>query len=306
MGSILFRVGKTPKSSKIRNPLPEAESLGWAQDARVQCREAECGATRGLHLALDVPSTKMERRVGLARALSKLGHCSRSAAYHLISEGRVRLNGRVQRNPEAGVRLASDHIEVDGSNVEPPGKVYLLLNKPRGVVTTASDEKGRTTVYEYVNKRLPWVAPVGRLDQASEGLLLLTNDSEWAAQVSAPETHLDKTYHVQVATVADEELVARILEGVTTLDGDRLRAKHARILRGGKKNTWLEIVLDEGKNRHIRRMLAGMGVEVLRLVRVQVGSLELGDLAKGSTRSLTLHEKKKLDIAMQSRVAASK
>jgi 23S rRNA pseudouridine2605 synthase len=151
---------------------------------------------------------------------------------------------------------------------------------------------------EKADAALPWVAPVGRLDKASEGLLLLTNDSEWGARVAAPETHLEKTYHVQVATIADESLMASLREGVQADDGDCLRASCASILRTGEKNCWLEIVLDEGKNRQIRRMLAAFDVEVLQLVRVAIGPLQLGQLAKGSYRSLTTAEKRLLDRAM--------
>lgn len=166
-----------------------------------------------------------------------------------------------------------------------------MLNKPRGVVTTAADEKGRKTVYQLLEQDLPWVAPVGRLDKASEGLLLLTNDSEWGARVLAPETHLAKTYHVQVARVVDEKLVTAISQGVRAPEGDLLRVKSVGILRGGAKNTWLEIVLDEGRNRHIRRLLAAFDVEVLRLIRVAIGPLVLGELPKGASRSLTRAEK---------------
>ena len=142
-----------------------------------------------------------------------------------------------------------------------------------------------------------WIAPVGRLDKASEGLLLVTNDSEWAARVIAPNTHLDKTYHVQIAQVADDRLVACLQNGIES-DGAMLRVKSVKRLRSGEKNSWLEIVLDEGKNRHIRRMLDALGVDVLRLVRVAVGPLALGDLAKGAFRPLTLAEKALLDQAM--------
>jgi 23S rRNA pseudouridine2605 synthase len=238
------------------------------------------------------------RRIGLARALSKLGHCSRSDAWELIRAGRVRLNGTAPRNPETPVRLGKDRIEVDDRPVTVQAKIYLMLNKPRGVVTTASDEKGRSTVYEYLGEKLPWVAPVGRLDKASEGLLLLTNDSEWSARVLAPETHLDKTYHVQVGAVADAALLEAMRQGVQTEDGDLLRTKSSQILRGGKRNTWLEVVLDEGKNRHLRRMLSQLGVEVLRLVRVAIGPLALGDLAKGTARPLTDAEKRSIDQAV--------
>jgi 23S rRNA pseudouridine2605 synthase len=190
-----------------------------------------------------------------------------------------------------------DRIEVDGRELSVPAKVYLVLNKLRGTVTTASDEKGRETVYAFLDRGLPWVAPVGRLDKASEGLLLLTNDSEWAARVLAPETHLEKTYHVQVTSVADD-LIDRIMKGVIAENGDRLSAERASFLRKGGKHAWLEIVLDEGKNRHIRRMLESLGIGVLRLVRVAIGGLQLGDLPKGACRPLTRVEKQNLDRAM--------
>ena len=243
------------------------------------------------------------RRVGLARALSKLGYCSRSRACDLIRAGRVTLNGGICRNPEAPARAERDRIEVDGEEVAARAKVYLMLNKPRGAVTTASDEKGRETVYAYLDESMPWLVPVGRLDKASEGLLLLTNDSEWAARVLAPGTHLDKTYHVQIAAIADAALVASVAAGVRTEDGIFLRAKSARILRSGDKNSWLEIVLDEGRNRHIRRMLAQLGVEVLRLLRVAIGPLRLGDLPKGASRPLSDVEKCDLDRAMRPQAA---
>ena len=242
---------------------------------------------------------KSSRRVGLARALSKLGYCSRSDAFDLIRGGRVRLNGAILRDPEAPVRLEKDGIEVDGQPVAIPSRIYLVLNKPRGVVTTASDEKGRQTVYALLESNLPWVAPVGRLDKASEGLLLLTNDSQWAARVQEPATHLDKTYHVQISRVADAGLLESIRRGVKTEGGEFLRAKRVCVLRGGARNSWLEIVLDEGRNRHIRRMLKPLDVEVLRLVRVAIGPLRLGQLPKGGVRTLTVAEKQALDQAMQ-------
>jgi 23S rRNA pseudouridine2605 synthase len=150
---------------------------------------------------------------------------------------------------------------------------------------------------------LPWIAPVGRLDKASEGLLLLTNDSEWAARITAPETHLDKTYHVQIGAIADEKSVRALVMGVKAKNGEVLRAKQAHRLRAGQKNCWLEIMLEEGRNRQIRRMIEALGFEVLRLVRVAIGPLRLGDLAKGEYRALTVREKKMLDRAMQNRTS---
>ena len=230
------------------------------------------------------------QRVGLARALSKLGYCSRNQAWRLVEAGGVRVNGTACRDPERPVALARDRIEVDGEAVIAPPKIYLMLNKPRGLVTTASDEKGRETVFRCLEgKELPFVAPMGRLDKASEGLLLFTNDTAWAAELSAPESHIDRTYHVQVDCLADEALARRMTDGVN-IDGDFLSAKSVRVLRHGTQNSWMEIVLDEGKNRHIRRLLAALGGNVLRLVRVAIGPLQLGPLAKGELRQLTIEE----------------
>jgi 23S rRNA pseudouridine2605 synthase len=236
---------------------------------------------------------------GLARTLSKLGYCSRAQAAELICAGKVRVNGGVRRDPETPVRLGKDRIEVEGQQLAAAEKIHLALNKPRGIVTTAADEKGRDTVYSLLGAEVPWVAPVGRLDKASEGLLLLTNDSEWAARVTAPETHLEKTYHVQIGRIADVALIEALQQGVRTKEGETLRVKSASLLRQGERNSWLEIILDEGKNRHIRRMLETLGIEVLRLIRVAIGPLGLGDLAKGSVRPLTSDEKLALDRAMR-------
>jgi 23S rRNA pseudouridine2605 synthase len=244
---------------------------------------------------------KEVRKIGLARALSKLGYCSRERAAELTRAGRVQLNGVAPRDPETPVRLGKDQILVDGNAIARQQKIYLMMNKTRGLVTTASDEKGRETVYSVFAKAgesMPWMAPIGRLDKASEGLLLLTNDSEWGARITAPETHLEKIYHVQIATVADEKFVQAVVKGVRSEDGNHLRAAQARILRSGEKNCWLEIGLDEGRNRQIRRLMNALGVEVLRLIRVAIGPLQLGKLAKGAYRRLTTEEKQALDRAM--------
>jgi 23S rRNA pseudouridine2605 synthase len=230
----------------------------------------------------------LKAKVSLARALSKVGYCSRSKAFDLIREGRVRLNGVVIRNAEIRLDINQDRLQVDGQTLSAAEKIYIMLNKPRGVVTTASDEQGRETVYSCLaGGNFPWLSPVGRLDKASEGLLLFTNDNRWAAAILDPQTQLDKTYHVQVDRIADESLLKNIEEGLAAEGGGFLSAKSASVLRRGMKNCWLEIILDEGKNRHIRRLLTAFGIEVLRIVRVAIGALKLGNLGKGAYRHLT-------------------
>jgi 23S rRNA pseudouridine2605 synthase len=237
--------------------------------------------------------------VALARALSKWGVCSRSQATDLVRGGTVKVGPIVVRDPNRRIDMDRDRVTVAGKPVRAAQLVHLMLNKPRGVVTTAADEQGRSTVYTLLgDAELPWVGPVGRLDRASEGLLLLTNDTRWAAALLAPASHVDKCYHVQIDRVPDAQLCARLVRGSTRgssstdpgADGvtdDVGRAKAARILRTGDRHGWLEIVLDEGKNRQIRRLLSACDVQVLRLVRVALGPLALGDLAKGAWRHLT-------------------
>jgi 23S rRNA pseudouridine2605 synthase len=240
-------------------------------------------------------------RSGLARALSKLGYCSRSQAANLIRGGKVCLNGHTVRDPERPVLPTRDKILVEGRELRAEKKIYLMMNKPRGLVTSARDEKDRDTIYSLLPECRQWLAPVGRLDKASEGLLLCTNDWIWAEKIASPESHLEKTYHVQIGTLADEKLLSILSTGVTGYGGECLRAKKAKILRHGAKNSWIEIGLDEGKNRQIRRMLEALSIEVLRLVRIAIGPLQLGDLAKGAVRELTKEEKRSLDAAMNLR-----
>ena len=228
--------------------------------------------------------------VGLARALSKLGHCSRAEGERLIRAGRVRVGGQVVTDPFRRVRPETAAITIDGAVVGKAAAVYLLLNKPRGLVTTRDDPAARATVYDCLSDpSLPFVAPVGRLDKASEGLLLLTNDTRWAARLTDPASHVDKTYHVQVAGLPDETVLARLRAGVVEAEtGERLSAKRIELLRAGSRSShWLTVVLDEGRNRQIRRLLAVEGLEVKRLIRVSIGPLALGDLPKGAWRHLT-------------------
>jgi 23S rRNA pseudouridine2605 synthase len=228
---------------------------------------------------------------GLARILSKRGLCSRSQAEAWIRAGRVAIDGVVCSDPDRRTALDAAGISIDGAPVDDRvAPVYLMLNKPRGLVSTRSDERGRATVYQCLDDpALPWLAPVGRLDQASEGLLLFSNDSAWAARVAAPGAGLLKRYHVQIDRLADDALLAALRRGVDDA-GEHLRAAGVAVLRQGTVGSWLQIDLDQGRNRQIRRMLAAHGVAVRRLLRVAVGPLQLGDLAKGRWRHLKAAE----------------
>lgn len=229
-------------------------------------------------------------RHGLARTLSKLGLCSRTEASAWIKAGRVSVDGRVIRDIEFPVVRGVQHIAIDGVEVGQGVVRYLMLNKPRGLVTTASDERNRDTVYRcFDGADIGWVAPVGRLDKASEGLLLFANDPEWAARITDPETGPAKTYHVQIDRIPDAPLLNRLCAGVR-VDGELLRARTATVLRCGATNAWLEVVLDEGRNRQIRRLLNEFDVNVLRLVRIAIGDLALGELPKGQWRELSRAE----------------
>ncbi len=227
---------------------------------------------------------------GLARVLSKRGVCSRTQAAQWIGEGRVSVSGRTIRDPEFPTSVDSDAIAIDGKPLVARAPIPLMLNKPRGLVTTADDERGRDTVYRcFEGANLGWIAPVGRLDKASEGLVLFSNDPDWAAHIADPQRGPDKTYHVQANAIPDAAQLSAMVVGVDA-HGERLSAKSARLLRAGEKNAWLEIVLDEGRNRQIRRLLAAFDIEVLRLVRVAIGGLALGELPKGQWRRLTAEE----------------
>ncbi|UYB54460.1 rRNA pseudouridine synthase [Xanthomonas sp. AM6] len=242
----------------------------------------------------------------MARTLSKLGLCSRTEAARWIAAGRVAVDGRTVTDPEFPILRGRHRLALDGVPLAASRRIYLMLNKPRGLVTTAQDERGRDTVYRcFDGAGLPWLAPVGRLDKASEGLLLFCNDPQWAARVTDPASGPDKTYHVQVDAVPDAALLARMCAGVV-VDGEPLRARQARLLRQGDRHAWLEVVLDEGRNRQIRRLLEALGLGVLRLVRVAIGPLVLGELGKGGWRELSADEVRALAPAADASAPAAR
>ncbi len=233
------------------------------------------------------PLAPAGKRATLPRALSKLGFCSRTQAEELVRAGRVSVDGHIATSLETWVDVETAAIAVDGRPVTAEKRVYLMLNKPRGLVTTRHDPQGRPTVYDCLaGLDHTHLSPVGRLDKASEGLLLFTNDTEFSQALLDPETHVAKTYHVQVDRHVDAAALDALTAGVRH-DGEFLRARRAHLLREGGRNAWLEIELEEGRNRQIRRMLEALDIACLRLLRVSIGNLALGDLEKGAVRPLT-------------------
>jgi 23S rRNA pseudouridine2605 synthase len=222
----------------------------------------------------------------LERVLSKAGLGSRTEARSWIGAGRVRVNGTVVRTPDRWVDLERDRVTLDGQPVRGAKKVYLLLYKPKRYITTYTDPQGRPTVYDLVRDAGVWLVPVGRLDLDTTGLLIMTNDTEFAERLTNPEYKVPKTYHAKCADRLSDEQIARLANGVELSDGPTRPAVVAR-LRDSGKYTHLEIVIREGRNRQVRRMVEAIGSKVIELVRVAIGPVRIGDLPIGKWRHLT-------------------
>ena len=229
-------------------------------------------------------------RVSLERALSKLGFTSRSQARALIAAGRVSVNGRTVREPLERVDVRRARIEVDGKHVRPESRLYIALHKPAGLVTSERDEQGRETVFSCLaDAGLPRLVAVGRLDRESEGLLLFTNDTRWAQRVLDPANHVDRVYEVHIAGPAPDTLLDALRAGVESRE-EVLQVRAARRVRSSETAAVLELVLGEGRNRHIRRMLEALGREITVLRRVAIGPVRLGRLGPRAHRALTAAE----------------
>jgi 23S rRNA pseudouridine2605 synthase len=227
--------------------------------------------------------------VPLERALSKLGLASRSQARDLIRAGRVDVDGTTETDPLREVIPERVRIAIDGRPEGRPEPLTVLLHKPRGVVTTRSDPEGRPTVYGCLAGLEAHVVPVGRLDAASSGLLMLTNDNRLADWLTDPRHEVPRVYLVSVRGAFDEETACRLETGIEE-SGERLVARSVQIRKQSNRETHLIVELTEGKNREIRRMMAAAGHEVTRLKRVSFGSLELGDLPPGKWRPVSAKE----------------
>lgn len=236
----------------------------------------------------------------LDRALSRAGVCSRSDARAWIAAGRVKINGAPAVDPDQWVDIKRDKLSVDGRQIDAKARVYLALNKPKGVLTSHGDPSGRRTVYDLLGDLEQWVVPVGRLDRDTSGLLLLTNDTDWAEHIASPERHVAKTYRAQVAPRLDEDALERLRTGVELDDGPTRPAKVVRVRDAGA-TTILELTISEGRNRQVRRMLREVGGKVRELKRISIGALELGDLVSGKWRRLTADEVRQFQRGAQGR-----
>jgi len=227
----------------------------------------------------------MKQQKTLERVLSKAGLGSRTQARSWIHEGRVRVNGRVIENPDRWIDFERDRILFDGKPLRAKERIYILLYKPTGYLTTFKDPEGRPTVYDLLGDLETFVSPVGRLDLDTSGLLILTNDTQFAERLTNPDHKVAKTYLIKCAGLIGEEALEQLRRGVELSDG-MTRPAEVRRVRDSGKYTHLEIRITEGRNRQIRRMIEAIGSKVLKLVRTAIGTLQIGDLKIATWREL--------------------
>jgi pseudouridine synthase len=229
-------------------------------------------------------------RATLDRVLSKAGIASRTITREWIQQGRVKVNGRIVRNPDHWVESAKDTVHLDGLKVREEKKIYVALNKPTGVVTSFGDNRNRPTVYDYLKKIDRWVFPVGRLDMDTSGLLILTNDTEYGEALLQPESKVPKTYYGKVAGVVTLDQYFKLAFGMDIGRGEMTATAIVREVRATEKYTWFELTISEGKNRQVRRMFESIGHAMLKLVRIRIGNLLLADIPVGGFKILTRKE----------------
>lgn len=232
----------------------------------------------------------------LDRVISKAGLGSRTEARSWIGAGRVRVNGKLIRTPDHWVDLERDRVTLDGKPVRGGEKIYIALNKPTGYITTYKDPGGRPTVYDLIGDLGQFVVPVGRLDQDTSGLLLMTNDTQFAERITNPDFKAPKTYLVKASTVLTDEQLEQLRRGVQLKDGPTQPAGVVRV-----SVSLIELTIREGRNRQVRRMLEAVGSKVLKLARRSIGPLEIGDLETGKYRALSAAEVKQLLMAVDIR-----
>lgn len=229
----------------------------------------------------------------LDRVISKAGAGSRTEARSWIGAGRVRVNGRVIQTPDHWVDMARDRVTLDGKPLQGGEKIYIVLYKPKGYITSYKDPEGRPIVYDLIGDIGQFLVPVGRLDQDTSGLLLMTNDTQFAERMTNPDYKVPKTYLVKASTRLSDEQLEQLRKGVELSDGPTQPAEVKR-LRDSGKYSFIELSIREGRNRQVRRMLEAVGSKALKLVRTQFGPLTIGDLPIGKYRPLTAAEIKLL------------
>ena len=268
---------------------PRTARTGGAESARAKPGLSQRAAAHG-PVTRQTPPPKQQRRLKtLDRVLSKLGICSRTESREWIEAGRLQVNGQAVRDPEHWVDLNRDRVALDGKPVRAEQKSYFLLYKPKGYLTSYTDPDGRKTVYDLLGPIDQWLFPVGRLDLDTSGLLLMTNDSEFAEHITSPEHHVAKTYLVKSSLLLSDDQLRQLREGIELKDG-LTRPAQVRRVRDSEKYTFLEITITEGRNRQVRRMIEALGAVVLKLVRVSIGPLRLGTLQIGAWRQLNPDE----------------
>ncbi|HEU0006256.1 MAG TPA: pseudouridine synthase [Terriglobia bacterium] len=229
-------------------------------------------------------------RVTLDRAFSKAGMFSRAEALKKIKSGTVKVNGKVVREPASWVSLSCDSIQCDGQTLRERRKIYLMLYKPTGVVTSYGDPGKRKTVYDLLTGLEEWVFPVGRLDLNTSGLLIMTNDTALGEQMTNPLSKVPKTYQLKINFHPTPEQLDRLQRGIELANGETTLPASVKELRRNDKYSFLELVLVEGKNRQVRRMIEALGGRVMKLVRIRIGNLALGNLPIGHYRILNRQE----------------
>lgn len=238
-------------------------------------------------MARSQPSQSTSKdRVTLDRAFSKRGLFSRTEALKKIKSGAVTVNGKVMRDPATWISLRHDKIRCDGQRLQQRQQIYLMLYKPKGVVTSCGDPEGRTTVYDLLKDPGQWVFPVGRLDKDTTGLLLMTNDAQFSEALTNPLSKVPKTYLVKVNCLFSDSQLEQLRQGIPLKNGEKTLPARVKVLKTKEKSMHLEIIICEGKNRQVRRMIEALGGKVLKLVRTRIGKLGLGDLPIGKWRML--------------------
>jgi 23S rRNA pseudouridine2605 synthase len=233
----------------------------------------------------------------LERVLSKAGLGSRSEARRWVGEGRVKVNGRVEGDPNRWIDLERDRVMFDDRPIEQAERAYVLLHKPAGYLTTYRDPEGRKTIYDLLPDRDRYLFPVGRLDMDTSGLLILTNDTAFAERLTNPEYHVPKTYLVKASKHLREEDLDRLRDGIELRDGPTRPARVTRLRDPGGK-TVFEITITEGRNRQVRRMVEALDAKVISLARIAIGEVTLAELAEGEFRPLTEEELQKLGATL--------